>query len=61
MDKLDELARKAGEIAVAREASEHALDCPAPTLTACPSFRRVVHERLDLRGSWTRHAAGTHN
>jgi DNA-binding transcriptional MerR regulator len=61
VDKLDELARKAGEIAVAREALEHALDCPAPTLAACPSFRRVVHERLDLRGSWTRHAAGTHD
>jgi DNA-binding transcriptional MerR regulator len=58
-DKLDELARKADEIAVAREALEHALDCPAPTLVACPSFRRIVHERLELRGSWTRHAADT--
>jgi DNA-binding transcriptional MerR regulator len=57
--KLDELARKADEIAVAREALRHALDCPAPTLAACPSFRRVVHERLELRSSWTRHAAGT--
>jgi DNA-binding transcriptional MerR regulator len=58
-DKLDELGRKADEIAVAREALRHALDCPAPTLAACPNFRRVVHERLALRGSWTRHAAGT--
>jgi DNA-binding transcriptional MerR regulator len=58
-DKLDELARKADEIAVAREALRHALDCPAPTLVTCPSFRRVVHERLELRDSWTRHAAGT--
>ena len=57
--KLDELARKADEIAVARQALEHALDCPAPRLTACPSFQRVVHERLELRASWTQTAAGT--
>lgn len=56
-DKVDELARKADEIAVARDALRHALDCPAPTLTACPSFQRIVRERLALRGSWTRHAA----
>jgi DNA-binding transcriptional MerR regulator len=58
-DKVDELARKADEIAVARDALRHALDCPAPTLTACPSFQRIVRERLDLRGSWTRHATTT--
>lgn len=52
--KLDELERKADEIAVARQALQHALDCPAPKLTACPSFRSVVHERLELRASWTR-------
>jgi len=55
--KVAELERKADEIAVARDALAHALDCPAPTLAACPSFRRVVHERLELRSSWTRHAA----
>ena len=54
--KLDELARKADEIAVARRALTHALDCPAPHLTACPSFRAVVRERLALRRSWTRQA-----
>lgn len=58
-DKVDELARKADEIAVARDALRHALDCPAPSLTACPSFQRIVRERLDLRGSWTRHAAAS--
>jgi DNA-binding transcriptional MerR regulator len=57
MDKLDELARKADEIAVAREALRHALDCPAPKLTECPSFRAVVHERLVLRSSWTKDRA----
>jgi DNA-binding transcriptional MerR regulator len=56
-DKLDELARKADEIAVARQALQHALDCPAPKLTACPSFRAVVQERLALRSSWTRDRA----
>jgi DNA-binding transcriptional MerR regulator len=58
-DKLDELERKADEIAVARQALQHALDCPAPKLTACPSFQGVVHERLALRASWARHAANT--
>lgn len=47
--KLDELARRAAEIAVAREALGHALDCPAPTLTACPSFQRLGRERLTRR------------
>ncbi len=56
-DKVAELARKADEIAVARDALRHALDCPAPTLTACPSFLRIVRERLELRSSWTRHTA----
>ena len=56
-DKLDELRRKAEEIAVARQALQHALECPAPRLTECPSFRGVVHERLELRASWTRQAA----
>jgi DNA-binding transcriptional MerR regulator len=55
--KIAELARKADEIAIARDALRHALDCPAPTLGACRSFRRVVHERLELRSSWTRHEA----
>ena len=58
-DKLDELARKADEIAVARDALQHALDCPAPRLTACPSFRSVVRERLALRRSWTQQTAET--
>ena len=57
--KLDELQRKAEEIAVAREALRHALDCPAPKLTECPSFRGVVHERLELRASWTQQAAAS--
>ena len=58
-DKLDELGRKAEEIAVARQALQHALECPAPKLTECPSFRGVVHERLELRASWTQQAAAT--
>jgi DNA-binding transcriptional MerR regulator len=57
LHKLDELERKADEIAVARQALQHALDCPAPKLTECPSFRGVVHERLELRASWTQQAA----
>ena len=56
-DKLDELRRKAEEIAVARQALQHALECPAPRLAECPSFRGVVHERLELRASWTQQAA----
>jgi DNA-binding transcriptional MerR regulator len=57
LHKLDELGRKADEIAVAQKALRHALDCPAPKLTECPSFRTVVQERLELRSSWTRDRA----
>jgi DNA-binding transcriptional MerR regulator len=48
-DKLGELARKADEIAVARGALRHALGCPAPDMTTCPSFRAAVHDRLAQR------------
>lgn len=52
--KLDELARKAVEISVAREALRHGLDCPAPDILSCPNFVAGVHERLTARAPWTR-------
>jgi DNA-binding transcriptional MerR regulator len=51
--KLDELARKAVEISVAREALSHGLDCPAPDILTCPNFIAGVHERLAARTPWT--------
>jgi DNA-binding transcriptional MerR regulator len=52
--KLEELARKAVEISVAREALNHGLDCPAPDILTCPNFIAGVHERLTARVPWTR-------
>jgi DNA-binding transcriptional MerR regulator len=52
--KLEELARKAVEINVAREALAHGLDCPAPDILTCPNFLAGVHERLTARIPWTR-------
>lgn len=51
--KLEELARKAVEISVAREALIHGLDCPAPDILTCPNFIAGVHERLTARVPWT--------
>lgn len=51
--KLEELARKAVEISVAREALNHGLDCPAPDILTCPNFIAGVHERLTARVPWT--------
>ncbi|HEY8547919.1 MAG TPA: MerR family transcriptional regulator [Acidimicrobiales bacterium] len=57
--KLDELARQAERIAVARAALDHALDCPAPRLTECRSFRSIARERLGNRFPWTTEAAAS--
>jgi DNA-binding transcriptional MerR regulator len=51
--KLEELARKAVEISVARDALNHGLDCPAPDILTCPNFIVGVHERLTARVPWT--------
>jgi DNA-binding transcriptional MerR regulator len=51
--KLEELARKAMEISIARDALTHGLDCPAPDILACPNFIAGVHERLTARVPWT--------
>jgi DNA-binding transcriptional MerR regulator len=57
--KLHELARKADEIAAAREALDHALGCPAPDITACPKFEAVVRARLAARAPWTQLVSAT--
>jgi DNA-binding transcriptional MerR regulator len=51
--KLQELASKAVEISIAREALSHGLDCPAPDILTCPNFIAGVHERLTARVPWT--------
>jgi DNA-binding transcriptional MerR regulator len=51
--KLEELARKAVEISVAREALNHGLDCPAPDILTCPNFIAGVHERIAAQVPWT--------
>lgn len=51
--KLEELARKAIEISIARDALNHGLDCPAPDILTCPNFIAGVHERLNARVPWT--------
>jgi DNA-binding transcriptional MerR regulator len=57
--KLEELARKAVEIEIARDALGHGLDCPAPDILTCPNFVAGVHERLSARIPWTHLQATT--
>lgn len=44
--KLVELEEQAANIAAARDAIQHALDCPAKEPAACPRFWAIVEARL---------------
>jgi DNA-binding transcriptional MerR regulator len=47
--KLDELERLIDDAQTARVALVHALDCPKPDLTDCPTFWSIVDERVARR------------
>jgi DNA-binding transcriptional MerR regulator len=44
--KIDELDHRIAEALQAKEMLEHALNCPAPNLLECPSFRDELQARL---------------
>jgi MerR family redox-sensitive transcriptional activator SoxR len=49
--KIAELRRVEEQAAVARIAIEHALDCPKDDIVDCPTFWRLVVDRLPVRGA----------
>lgn len=42
--KADELDEKIRQLTFMRDQLRHAAQCPAPTYSECPSFRRIVRE-----------------
>jgi DNA-binding transcriptional MerR regulator len=44
--KVDELENRMAQAQQAKAMLEHALNCPAPNLLACPSFQRELQARL---------------
>jgi DNA-binding transcriptional MerR regulator len=44
--KIDELERRIAEAQQAKAMLEHALNCPAPNLLECPSYRDELQARL---------------